>query len=114
DIIGSYAVALADKGHEVHIVSADKDLAQCVTESVSLMVPPPTANAKVGWQRLDPAGVLAKFGVTPAQIPDFLALVGDTVDGIPGIPGVGPKTAGKWLSEYGSLTKILENVEQLK
>lgn len=114
DIIGSYAVSLARQGHQVFIVSADKDFAQCVNENVWMMVPPPTSNAKVGWKRLDSAGVLAKFGVTPEQIPDYLALVGDTVDGIPGVPGVGPKTAAKWLQEYGSLRGLLENTSRLK
>lgn len=114
DIIGSYAVSLAREGNQVYIVSADKDFAQCVGERVWMMVPPPTANAKVGWRRLDPAGVREKFGVTPEQIPDYLALVGDTIDGIPGVPGVGPKTAAKWLQQYGSLSQLLENVAELK
>jgi len=114
DIIGSYAVALARESHEVFIVSADKDLAQCVTDKVWMMIPPPTANSKVGWRRLDPAGVIERFGVRPEQIPDYLALVGDAVDGIPGVPGVGPKTAANWLGEYGSLRGVLENVSRLK
>lgn len=114
DIIGSYAVSLARQGHHVYIVSADKDFAQCVGDRVWMMVPPPTANAKVGWKRLDPVGVKDKFGVTPEQIPGYLALVGDTIDGIPGVPGVGPKTAAKWLQEYGSLNSLLENVSHLK
>lgn len=114
DIIGSYARALAKEGHEVHIVSADKDFAQCVGERVRMMVPPPTANAKVGWSRLDSAGVKAKFGVTPEQIPDYLSLIGDTVDGIPGVRGVGPKTAVKWLERYGTVQGILDHVDELK
>lgn len=114
DIIGSYAVSLAREGHEILIVSSDKDFAQCVGGQVRLMVPPPTASGKVGWQRLDAEGVKTKFGVTPAQIPDYLALVGDTIDGIPGVSGVGPKTAAKWLGEYGSLRGVVENVTRLK
>lgn len=114
DIIGSYAVSLAKLGHEVLIVSADKDFAQCVGENVWMVVPPPTANGKVGWRRLDSNGVLEKFGVRPEQIADYLALVGDTIDGIPGVAGVGPKTAAKWLGEFGSLEGILNHVDQLK
>jgi DNA polymerase I len=114
DIIGSYAASLANEGHEVYIVSADKDLAQCVRDGVKMMIPPPTANAKVGWQRLDAAGVKEKFGVEPDQIPDYLALIGDTIDCIPGIAGVGPKTAAKWLQEFGSLEGILAHVNEIK
>lgn len=114
DIIGSYAVSLAREGNQVYIVSSDKDFAQCVGDQVWMMVPPPTANAKVGWRRLDPAGVKERFGVTPEQIPDYLALTGDTIDNIPGVPGVGPKTAAKWLQEYGSLRGLLDNAAQLK
>lgn len=114
DIIGSYAVSLAREGHEVMVVSSDKDFAQCVTDRVSMMVPPPTANAKVGWRKLDSGGVREKFGVTPEQIPDYLALIGDTIDCIPGVPGVGPKTAAKWLQQYESLQGLLDNAAQLK
>jgi len=114
DIIGGYARMLAEDGHEVFIVSGDKDFAQCVGDGISLLIPPHSASSKAGWQRLDPAGVLEKFGVRPDQIPDYLALIGDTIDGIPGIPGVGPKTAERWLSQYGSIEGILENVDQLK
>lgn len=114
DIIGSYAASLARDGHEVLILSADKDLAQCVREGVWMLLPPPTANPKTGWRRLDSSGVREKFGVTPSQIPDYLALVGDSIDNIPGVPGVGPKTAAKWLEEFGSLQGVLENAGELK
>lgn len=114
DIIGSYAVRLALDNHQVLIVSSDKDFAQCVGGQVMMMVPPATASAKAGWTRLDATGVKEKFGVTPEQIPDYLALVGDAIDGIPGVPGVGPKTAAKWLGEFGSLQGVLENVSSLK
>jgi len=114
DIIGSYAVSLAMEGHEVLIVSSDKDFAQCVGGNVWMIVPPPTASGKIGWRRLDATGVKEKFGVTPEQIPDYLALVGDTIDGIPGVAGVGPKTAAKWLEEFGSLEGVLNHVEELR
>lgn len=114
DIIGCYAARLAQEGHEVYIVSADKDFAQCVRDRVWMMVPPPTANAKVGWQRLDSVGVREKFGVEPHQIPDYLALVGDSIDNIPGVPGVGAKTAAKWLQEFGSIDGIFARLEEIK
>ena len=108
DLIGSAALQLAAAGHRVGIVSADKDLAQLIRPGVTQWLPPPTANPKLGWRELDEDGVAIKFGVTPAQIPDLLALVGDTSDNIPGIPGVGLKTAAKWLVQYGSLQGILD------
>ena len=107
DLLGAAAVKLAKQGHDAIMVSADKDLAQCVQSGVSQLLPPPTANPKVGWRRLDEDGVEKKFGVTASQIPDYLALIGDTSDNIPGIQGVGPKTAVKWLKEYGSLEQII-------
>ena len=107
DLLASQARALANAGHEVLIVSADKDFAQCVDDRVKLLQPPPTANPKLGWRVLDAAGVREKFGVPPAQIAEYLALVGDTSDNSPGINGVGPKTAAKWFAAYGSLEAIL-------
>ena len=101
-------------GHDVLIVSSDKDFAQIVGERIKIMLPPPSANPKLGWRRLDAAGVREKFGVPPAQIPDFLALVGDSSDNIPGIEGVGPKTAAKWLEELGSLEGVIEHARELK
>lgn len=113
DLIGSFATSLADEGDQVDIVSSDKDLAQCVNDRVSLLLPPATANPKSGWRRLDVAGVKEKFGVEPSQIPDYLALIGDTSDNIPGIPGVGPKTAAKWLEKFGSIERILHHCDEL-
>jgi DNA polymerase-1 len=79
------------------------------------MLPPPSANPKLGWRLLDAAGVQEKFGVPPAQIADYLALVGDTSDNIPGLDGVGPKTAAKWLAECGgSLECVLQKAAELK
>lgn len=107
DLLASAAKRLAAEGHEVVIVSADKDFGQCVGGKVIQLVPPPTANPALGWRRLDPAGVREKFGVPPELIPDYLALVGDTSDNIPGLRGVGPKTAVKWLTEHGDLARVL-------
>jgi len=114
DLLAAQAVALAQDGHEVLIVSADKDFAQVVNDRIKLLLPPPTANPKLGWRVLDSAGVREKFGVTPAQIADYLALVGDTADNIPGLAGVGPKTAAKWLQEHGALEAVIANAAVLK
>ena len=95
------------------VISADKDLAQLVDDKVRQLVPPPTANPRLGWRELDPAGVEEKFGVKPAQIADYLALIGDTSDNIPGLRGVGPKTAAKWLVQYQSLEQVIAHCGEL-
>jgi DNA polymerase-1 len=99
DVIGTLARQAAAAGTPTLISTGDKDLAQLVDEHVTLV------NTMDGTT-LDSAGVAQKFGVTPAQIVDYLALVGDTSDNIPGVPGVGPKTAAKWLQEYGDLDTL--------
>lgn len=91
DVIGSLAMQMAERGHPVVIVSGDKDLAQLVNDRVRIY-----DLARNVW--LDENGVKKKLGVDPEQVPDLLALLGDTVDNIPGIPGVGGKTAGRLLS----------------
>ncbi|MBI5691229.1 MAG: 5'-3' exonuclease [Verrucomicrobia bacterium] len=114
DLLAAEAVRRATAGDEVVIVSSDKDFAQIVGELVVVMLPPPSANPRLGWRRLDAAGVVEKFGVPPGQIADYLALVGDTSDNIPGIDGVGPKTAAAWLSAWGSLEGVLAHAGELK
>jgi DNA polymerase-1 len=114
DLLAAEAVALARAGHDVLIVSSDKDFAQIVDEKIKIMLPPPSANPKLGWRLMDAAGVTEKFGVVPGQIADYLALVGDSSDNIPGLAGVGPKTATKWLQEFGSLEGILAHAGELK
>ncbi len=115
DLLASEAVKLAQQGHDVLIVSSDKDFAQIVDDRIKIMLPPPSANPKLGWRLLDAAGVREKFGVPPAQIAHYLALVGDTSDNIPGLEGVGPKTAAKWLAECGgSVECVLEKSAELK
>ena len=109
DAIGTLACIAADSGHQVLISTGDKDLAQLVGPRVTLMntmAKPPEV--------LDAAGVLAKFGVPPSAIVDFLTLVGDSVDNIPGVAKVGPKTAVKWLAEYGSLDGVIAAANQIK
>lgn len=113
DLIGSRAWQLAEEGQEVMIVSADKDFAQCVGDKIQMFVPPPTANTRDGWRRVDAAGVKDKFGVEPAQIADYLALMGDTSDNVKGLDGVGPKTAAEWLKAYRDLEGIIANCGRL-
>jgi DNA polymerase I len=113
DLLASHACALARKGDTVLIVSSDKDFAQIVGERIKMMLPPPTANPKLGWRILDEAGVKEKFGVGPPRIADYLALVGDTSDNIPGLDGVGPKTASKWLAEHGSLEGVIAAADRI-
>ena len=113
DLLASHASALARKGDQVLIVSSDKDFAQIVGERIRIMLPPPTANPKLGWRVMDGAGVLEKFGVPPSKIADYLALVGDTSDNIPGLGGVGPKTAAKWLAEFGSLEGVIGAADRI-
>jgi len=113
DILASNAVRIVESGREALIVSADKDFAQCLRPGITQFLPPPTANPKVGWRRMDVAGVKEKFGVSPDQITSYLALVGDTSDNIPGLKGVGPKTASKWINEYGTLNDIIAAADEI-
>jgi DNA polymerase-1 len=102
DVIGTLARQAAEAGIDVTVSTGDKDLAQLVCDRVQLV------NTMTG-QTLDAAGVFAKFGVRPDQIVDYLALMGDKVDNIPGVDKCGEKTAAKWLAEYGSLDGVIEN-----
>ena len=105
DLISALTLAFPDR--EVRIVSADKDLAQLVNPRVAMLVPSRTG----GFELRDEAGVMEHYGVPPSGIIDYLALVGDAADNIPGIEGVGPKTAAKLISEFGSIDAILANPE---
>ena len=109
DVIGTLACAAANGGHKVVISTGDKDLAQLVTPQVSLintMSKPPEV--------LDIAGVVAKFGVPPERIIDYLTLIGDSVDNVPGVDKVGPKTAVKWIAEHGSLEGVIAAAAGMK
>jgi DNA polymerase-1 len=115
DLLAAEAVTLAKQGHDVLIVSGDKDFAQVVNDRIKIMLPPPSANPKLGWRLMDAERVKEKFGVPPEQIAHYLALVGDTSDNIPGLDGVGPKTAAKWLAECGgSVECVIEKAGTLK
>ena len=112
DVIGTLATRARAAGMRTVISTGDKDLAQLVDDETLLVNTmtrdgvPPTV--------MDAAGVRDKFGVDPGQIIDFLTLTGDAVDNVPGVDKVGPKTAAKWLNEYGSLDAILQNADQIK
>ena len=106
DVIGTLAVRGRAAGLELVISTGDKDMAQLVNGDVTLLN---TMSNTV----LDHDGVIDKFGVPPERIIDYLALVGDSSDNIPGVPKVGPKTAAKWLGQYGSLDGIRENADAI-
>jgi len=107
DVIGTLAAQASRAGWNTVISTGDKDLAQLVDAQVSLIN---TMNDSA----LDVQGVQDKFGVSPAQIIDFLALVGDSSDNIPGVPKVGPKTAAKWLGQYRTLEELVAHAEDIK
>jgi DNA polymerase-1 len=107
DVIGTLATQAAELGMDTLISTGDKDLAQLVNDQVTLIN---TMSDKL----TDRDGVLEKFGVTPEQIVDYLALVGDTSDNIPGVPKCGPKTAAKWLGEYGDLDNLVSHADEIK
>ncbi len=107
DVIGTLAERGVRAGLTVVVSTGDKDMAQLVTDRVTLV------NTMFD-SSLDRAGVKARFDVLPEQIVDYLALVGDTSDNIPGVPKVGPKTAAKWLNEYGSLDAIVTHAADIK
>ena len=106
DVIGTLAKQAEEKGISTVISTGDKDLAQLVTKNIKLVN---TMTNEV----LDQKGVEKKFGVTPEQIIDYLALVGDTSDNIPGVNKVGPKTAVNWLGKYGTVENIIEKAEEI-
>jgi DNA polymerase I len=107
DVIATLAHVAAQQGIQVTVSSGDKDLSQLVNEHITII---DTMNGKVR----DVAGVTEEFGVPPSLMIDYQTLVGDTVDNVPGVAKVGPKTAAKWLMEYGSLDKLMENAHDIK
>ena len=107
DVIGTYSMMAGDAGQTVLISTGDKDMAQLVNESVTLV-------NTMTETMMDRDGVIEKFAVPPELIIDYLALMGDTVDNIPGVPKVGPKTAAKWLNEFGSLESLIHRASEIK
>ncbi|MEZ5526208.1 MAG: 5'-3' exonuclease H3TH domain-containing protein [Gammaproteobacteria bacterium] len=106
DVIGTLATVADARGIRTLISTGDKDLAQLVTDKVTLL-------NTMNNESLNPEGVTRKFGLPPERIVEYLALMGDKADNIPGVPGVGPKTAVKWLQEYGSLDGLLANLDKV-
>ena len=106
DVIGTLALQAAAAGYEVLISTGDKDMAQLVGPNIELL-------NTMSNTRLDRAGVKAKFDVFPEQIVDYLALVGDSSDNIPGVTGVGPKTAAKWLNQYQTLRDLIAHAADI-
>ncbi|CAM3787844.1 DNA polymerase I [Polynucleobacter antarcticus] len=107
DVIGTLACQATQAGWETIISTGDKDLAQLVNPSVTLI------NTMTD-EKLDIEGVIAKFGVPPERIVDYLSIIGDAVDNVPGVPKAGPKTANKWLAEFGDLDQLMANADQVK
>ena len=107
DVIGTLAVNGEKAGFKVIISTGDKDMAQLVNDQVTLV-------NTMKNEKLDIAGVQEKFGVAPNQIIDYLSLIGDKVDNVPGVDKCGPKTAVKWLQEYGTLQNIIKNADLIK
>ncbi|MDY6841820.1 MAG: 5'-3' exonuclease H3TH domain-containing protein, partial [Pseudomonadota bacterium] len=107
DVIGTLANEATSKGIDVVVSTGDKDMAQLVSDHVTLI-------NTMTETRMDRAGVVEKFGVTPEQIVDYLALVGDKVDNIPGVNKCGPKTAVKWLQNYENLDNVIEHADEIK
>ena len=107
DVIGTLCKQAVNNGLTVLVSTGDKDLAQLVNDKVTLI-------NTMNDSRMDRDGVKAKFDVYPEQIVDYLALVGDTSDNIPGVPKVGAKTAAKWLNQYASADSIVENSDEIK
>ena len=107
DVIATLSCQATQAGWETIISTGDKDLAQLVNASVTLI------NTMTN-EKLDIEGVIEKFGVPPERIVDYLSIIGDAVDNVPGVPKAGPKTANKWLAEFGDLDNLMANAEQVK
>ena len=107
DVIGTLALEADKKGIKTLIATGDKDMAQLVTENIHLI-------DTMKDLRMGPAEVKEKFGIQPDRFIDYLTLAGDTSDNIPGVEKVGPKTAIKWINEYGSLDGVIQNADQIK
>ena len=106
DLIGTLATRMRDKGHKITIISSDKDLAQLITENDTFW------NFAKGQRHSIPQ-IKKQFGVYPNQIADQLAIAGDSVDNIPGVPGIGMATAAKLLNKFSSLDELLENIQNI-
>ncbi|HZU49909.1 MAG TPA: DNA polymerase I, partial [Mycobacterium sp.] len=111
DIIATLATQAEKDGYRVLVVTGDRDALQLVSDDVTVLYP---RKGVSDLTRFTPEAVVEKYGLTPKQYPDFAALRGDPSDNLPGIPGVGEKTAAKWVAEYGSLEGLVDNVDTVK
>ncbi|MCW2839615.1 MAG: polymerase [Aeromicrobium sp.] len=110
DIIGTLATRAESAGMEVLICTGDRDALQLVTDATTVLYP---RKGVSDLARMTPEAVQEKYGVAPVNYPDIAAMVGETSDNLPGVPGVGPKTAAKWLGQFGSLDEIIAKVDQI-
>jgi DNA polymerase I len=111
DLIATLATQAVDDGMRVLVVTGDRDTFQLINEHVTVLY---NSRGVSDMKRYDPAGLQEKYGLTPAQYPDFAALRGDNSDNLPGIPGVGEKTATKWIQDFGSLQELVNRVDEVK
>lgn len=111
DVIATLATQAEAEGFDVLIVTGDRDSFQLVSEHTTVLYPTKGVSELT---RFTPEKVVEKYGLTPAQYPDFAALRGDPSDNLPGIPGVGEKTAAKWINQFGSFTELVERVDEVK
>ncbi|HVW41775.1 MAG TPA: DNA polymerase I [Amycolatopsis sp.] len=111
DIIATLTTQAVGEGYEVLICTGDRDALQLVGDTVTVLYP---RKGVSDLTRFDPAAVAGKYGLSPAQYPDFAALRGDPSDNLPGIPGVGEKTATKWIQQFGSLGELIDRVDEVK
>jgi DNA polymerase-1 len=111
DVIATLTTQATELGMQVLICSGDRDAFQLVTDDVTVLYP---VRGVSELSRMTPDAVEAKYGVRPERYSDLAALVGESSDNLPGVPGVGPKTAAKWIGQYGDLTGVVANVDQIK
>ena len=113
DVIATLAKKASADGMKVFVLSGDKDLLQLVDDNVKILRPGKKDKTKM-WEEVDSAGVLEEWGVPPEKICDVLSLTGDTADNVPGVRGVGDKTAVKFISQYGSVEGLYEHADEIK
>lgn len=111
DVIATLATQAEAAGFEVLIVTGDRDSFQLITDNVTVLYPTKGVSELT---RFTPEKVVEKYGLTPQQYPDFAALRGDPSDNLPGIPGVGEKTAAKWINQFGSFAELVERADEVK
>src|SRR5439155_24192260 len=111
DVIATLACRARDAGFQVLICSGDRDVFQLVGDQVTVLYP---IRGVSELSRMDPAAVTQRYGIGPERYRDLAALVGESSDNLPGIPAAGPKTAAKWITQFGSLDEVVEHVDEIK